>query len=125
MKEIEIVVCIIENEEGEILLQKKTTDYKRAPGVWTFFGGEAESEDLEKEMIRELKEELNFELPVKFLFKIHSGISIHVFYGKLNDLSKISLGEGAGFAFFARKELDDLKLDEVPKIVLNKYFNIK
>ena len=41
-----------------------------------------------------------------FLFKLNFDSQVNVFYGRLNDVSKISLGEGAGFAFFDRKEFD-------------------
>ncbi|MBU0894819.1 MAG: NUDIX hydrolase [Nanoarchaeota archaeon] len=100
-------VCIIENNKGESLLQKKTMTYRKWPGVWTFFGGIVNpGESIEKAMSRELKEEIGVKLKVKFLFKFDFDSEVHVFYGKLNDVSKISLGEGCGFAFFDRKEFN-------------------
>ena len=125
MEDREVVICMIENDQGEVLLQKKTMDYEKGPGVWAFFGGETESKDLEKEILRELEEEVGFKLPVEFLFKMSGEFLLHVFQGKLNDLSKISLGEGAGFAFFAKDELEDLKLTKLMRIILDKYFEIK
>ena len=99
------VVCIIENDKKELLLQKKTMAYKKWPGVWTFFGGIVEKKESVKDaIIRELKEEIGITMKVKFLFNFQFDSNVNVFYGKLNDVSKISLGEGAGFAFFDKKE---------------------
>jgi len=81
--------------------------YKKWPGVWTFFGGIVEpGESVENSMNREIKEEIGIIIKVKFLFKLNFDSQVNVFYGRLNDVSKISLGEGAGFAFFDRKEFD-------------------
>jgi len=122
----QIVVCIPKNEKGEFLLQKKTRDYHRGNGEWALFGGEAESEDLEKEMLRELKEETGIELGVKLLFNINIFVKgnkkFHVFSAQLDDASKISLQEGAGFAFFAKEELKDLKLFPEIEEILTKFF---
>jgi len=119
-------VCVIENDNGELLLQKKTMNYNKNPGCWAFFGGGVEKdESIEDAMVRELKEEIGVKIGVKFLFKMDKEVLLHVFHGKLNDLSKISLGEGAGFAFFAKEELEDLKLTKFMRIILDKYFEIK
>ncbi len=99
------VVCIIENNKKELLLQKKTMTYKKNPGVWTFFGGVVDKGETPKEaIIRELKEEIGIKMGVKFLFNFEFDTEVHVFSGILNDISKISLGEGAGFAFFSKEE---------------------
>lgn len=105
------IVCIITNDKGEILLQKKTTDYKRFPGRWCLFGGGAESEEMDKEMKREIMEELGVDISVKFLFNFnYEDFEQHVFSSSLNDLSELSIGEGAGIAFFAKEELDKLSI---------------
>ncbi len=123
----ESVVCIIKNDKGELLLQKKTMDYKPAPGQWCLFGGEAESKDFDKEIKRELKEELGIKIKPKFIFtkKIkarNKNIIFYVFLEKINDLSKIKLGEGAGFALFDKKELKNLNIAPEIKMVLKEYF---
>ena len=123
----EVVVCILRNKKGDIILQKKTLDYKKAPGQWCLFGGQAESKDLNKEMKRELREELGMRLNPKFIFtkKIkarNKNIIFYVFLEKINDLSKIKLGEGAGFALFDKKELKNLNIAPEIKMVLKEYF---
>ncbi|MDO8467882.1 MAG: NUDIX hydrolase [Nanoarchaeota archaeon] len=113
MKDFEqkqIVGCIITNDKGEFLLQKKTLNHPLFPGLWSLFGGEAESDDFVKEIKRELIEEIGFSLPVKFCFDVNWNNQVdHIFRAKLNDLSKISIREGAGVSFFAKKELKNLK----------------
>lgn len=128
----DIVVCIPRNKKGEVLLQKKTMDYPHGNGLWAFFGGQAESEDLEKEMKRELKEEIGVEPNVKLLFNMNIFMKagkertgcekFHVFTAELDDASKISLNEGAGFAFFAKEELENLNLVSEGREVLTKFF---
>ncbi|MFZ1971177.1 MAG: NUDIX domain-containing protein [Candidatus Nanoarchaeia archaeon] len=111
MKMRDSVVCIIRNDKGEILLQKKTLDYARAPGKWSLFGGAAESDNFEKEMNRELKEEIGINMKLKFNFDFFSKEGkLYVFSSNLNDISKLSIGEGAGIAFFGEEELKDIKL---------------
>jgi ADP-ribose pyrophosphatase YjhB (NUDIX family) len=122
-----IAACIIENDKGELLLQKKTQDYPIYHGMWCLFGGAAESEDLHKEMNRELKEEIGIKPSIKFIFTMHIKVDkresmMNVFLAKINDLSKIKLGEGAGYAFFGKEELRDLKIHPEASRVLNKYF---
>lgn len=120
-------VCIIENDKKELLLQKKSMTYKKRPGCWTFFGGIVESgESIRKAMIRELKEEIGIELKSKFLFKFDFDSEVHVFHAKLNDVSRISLGEGCGFAFFDRKEFDKvIKGNKFVKEIMSRYDKIK
>ena len=67
-------------------------------------------------------------MKVKFLFNFKFNTEVNVFYGKLDDLSKISLGEGAGFAFFDKDEFRKLTKDNkfINKIMENlpfKFFN--
>lgn len=102
---------IIINNKGEILLQKKTMDYKGFPGMWSLFGGEAESKNIEMEMERELEEEIGMRIPIKFLFNfVYENYTFHIFLSEFNDLDKISIGEGAGVAFFEKKEIEKLKI---------------
>lgn len=117
------VAWILTNKEGEVLLQKKTADYKRFPGMWTIMGGAMEEGETPKETVnRELKEELGIKLNLKFCdeFILHTKINyIYLFKGKLNDLKKISIGEGNGIAFFSKEELKDIKCPD--KDILKKW----
>lgn len=121
------VVCIIRNEKGEFLLQKKTLDYPRDNGgKWYLFGGGLkEGESPKIAMARELKEEIGFCPEVEFVFEMdfeHVNEKHHVFVAEIDNPSKISLGEGAGFAFFSKEELEKYNLMEDARVVLDKFF---
>jgi len=123
----EVVVCIIKNNKKELLFQKKTMDYALYPGLWSLFGGNIKSGNLDKEMERELREEIGIKLKPKFIFRKKittkkENIIVSVFLAELNDISKIKIGEGAGFAFFDRKELKKLNLTPEAKLILKEYF---
>ncbi|HTY43960.1 MAG TPA: NUDIX domain-containing protein [Patescibacteria group bacterium] len=125
----EVVGCIIENDKKELLLQKKTLDYPYyGGGGWCLFGGRVESKDFEKEIERELEEEIGIKLKVKLIFNHELFFNnekqiFHIFLAKLNDISKIHLGEGAGFAFFDKSELDNLNTNPDVKEILNIYYD--
>lgn len=114
----------IKDEQGRILLQKRTLDYKPAPGQWTFFGGQIEKgESPVFSANRELREELGIGTPdvsciysTTFLFKNEQ---THVFILSINSskMNLIRLGEGCGFAFFAPKEVKKLKLSKHTKMM--------
>jgi len=119
--------AIITNSKGEYLMQKKDFDYVWYPGMWTLFGGQInEREKAEECLHREIEEELgikpeNVELIKGYhikdilpIGKIREG-TIYIFKVEFSgSLDKIKLGEGAGFAFFSRKELASLNI--IPNI---------
>ncbi|MBU2565936.1 NUDIX domain-containing protein [Patescibacteria group bacterium] len=103
-----------------VLLHKRDGNTKFNPNKWAFFGGLAEgNETPEQCLVRELKEELNFEvtpdelIPVcdylnkelntyRYVFCIPSEI----------EKTKLVLGEGAGFDWIPLDKLDDYELTE-------------
>lgn len=128
--ERKVVLCIITNNKGELLLQKKTMDYPMGPGKWVLFGGQTESDNINKEIERELKEEIGIKLKPKFIFSKKAIVkgqkfTEYVFFDRLDDLSKIKLNEGAGFAFINRKELNKIDVAEDIKLILMEYFKLK
>ena len=124
MKEKEYVGALILNPNNEILLQKKDLNYKKWPGYWTTFGGAVEESDktildaLQREVVLE---ETSLHLSDMVLFEdYYIDESLYGVRGKPNpsrgwchffaarfdgDLSKIILGEGAGFSAFGEEEL--------------------
>lgn len=123
------VVAIILNKKGEFLLQKKTLDYEWFPGEWGFFGGGMEEGETPKEAIkRELLEESGIEFnEIEFFGKETSNLKGHNFEESMfitkfeKDLSNIRLGEGAGFAFFDKTELENLNLFSGARTILLRY----
>lgn len=78
-------LCIVETDDKVLLAKKKS---KIGVGLWNGYGGKVEeSEDIEKEAIRELTEESGGELVIKRvekrgIVKFHNGdewLEVHVF----------------------------------------------
>lgn len=133
MDEKDFAVCLILNKKNEILLQKKDGGYPWFPGKWCLFGGEIEKGEKPKETLeRELKEELGYKVgKLKFLEireyedkyeKKHRKGKQHVFHHEYaGKISNISLKEGAGFAFFPYKELENLNIVDHELETIKKY----
>lgn len=70
-----VAACIGSDEEyGRVLLTKRTSTHKEINGRWEFPGGRVkEGESLHTALIREIKEELNFDIDVKML--LHAQIN--------------------------------------------------
>ena len=126
----EIAVAIFTNSLGEVLLQKKTLDYSPSPGAWCLFGGSIEgTEDPKMAIIREIKEEIGLDTSPSHCFTLSNSFlgapqKTHVFHHTIEDISRISLAEGAGFAFFGLDELKDLRINSDVADALEKYFSI-
>ena len=60
----------------------------------------------------------------KDILKKKGKMKIHVFSEKINEITKVKLGEGAGFAFFEKKELNNLKIGPDVKFMM-KYLKLK
>lgn len=131
----DVVEAIIVNKKNEVLLQKKTLDYKTiSGGGWSLFGGEIEKgEDLEQALKREVKEEINYEIDKFKLFKIEDYKLQNGMQGKRyifivffdGNISLISLSEGGGFGFFSSSELNSIKIIDACLKSLKDYFKIK
>ena len=133
MKKRDIVEAIIVNKKNEILMQKKTMNYKTVPGGnWCFFGGEIEPEESpEKAIKRELKEEINLDVKEMRLMKTKGYQISNRFKGKTyifiihftGSTKDILLNEGAGFAFFDYSELNSIKTAGWEKEIIEEYFH--
>lgn len=117
----ETVECIIHNSRGEILMQKKTSDAPFFANGWLLFGGGIENGEF---AIRAIDRELYEELGLCFASIQRYGLGsidkknkkkVYTFVTQLEDVSKIRLTEGAGFAFYNIREIRKLKT--FPRII--------
>lgn len=138
------VGALILNPRKEILLQRKDSRYpkKQFAGMWTTFGGAANygEEPIEAFNREIIKEETGLEnlLDIKIFetinideskygitYKPSKGLC-HFFECKFDgNLSKIRLGEGAGFSVFAEHELKQIENNNFPYVfeVIKRFYD--
>lgn len=128
-----IAAIIFENDKGEILLYMR--DNK--PGIpfphhWDLFGGHVEDgETPEEALVREVKEELNYDLKDYKFFKkyeCYEGDAYpnikYIYHGKVNrPVEEITLLEGEYFRYFSREELPDVKFANILKSIVLDFIN--
>jgi mutator protein MutT len=120
-----VAAIIFYDDKKRILLQDRR-GISKFGNEWGFFGGGIEeNETPEQAIIREAKEELDFDLKKfryigKYEGKINENIFIlHVFVSPLNDnLSKFKQKEGRGMKMFSLTEAEKLKQPEHNKRVI-------
>ena len=124
----EIAAIIFENDNGEFLLYLR--DNK--PGIpfpqhWDLFGGHVEEgETPEEALIREVKEELNYDLKDYHFFKKYictEGDAYpnvkYIYSGKFNiPVDEITLFEGERPQYFSREEIPDVKFANILKRIV-------
>lgn len=110
-----VVGAILYNDAGEVLLQQR--DDKpglRYAGCWTIFGGSVEDgENFDDAIRRELREELDLEVPLALWLEYECPARTvrgevvttnHVYVGQMSrDLNSLTLYEGQGMAYFTRE----------------------
>jgi 8-oxo-dGTP diphosphatase len=128
-----IAAIIFENDKGELLFYLR--DNK--PGIsfpqhWDLFGGHIEDgETPEEALIREVKEELNYDLrDFKFFgeYKCLKGDAYpnikYIFSGKFNmPVEEITLLEGDYPKYFTKKEIPGMKFANILKSIVLDYLN--
>ena len=120
MKQVRNVsVILLYNDNKEILLQHRDENITILPGYWSFFGGAIdENKTPEDTVIRETKEELEYELTnpklvmtQKFDTEIHS-ITRYVYIEKHNPDIKLVLREVQGIGWHKCSAVEKLKIDK-------------
>ena len=126
-----IAAIIFENSAGELLLYLR--DNK--PGIpfplhWDLIGGHVEKgESPEEALIREVKEELDYDLKDYRFFNRYVCLEgdaypniKYIYHGKLDfPLEEITLLEGEKVAWFKPEELKDLKFANILRDVVLDY----
>jgi 8-oxo-dGTP diphosphatase len=128
-----IAQIIFENDKGEFLLYLR--DGK--PGIpfpyhWDLFGGHIEEgETPEEALIREVKEELDYDLKEFRFFKEYTCLEgdaypniKYIYSGKLNlPVEDITLLEGEKVQYFNKVEIADVKFANILKRIVLDYIS--
>ena len=101
------------------------SEHIRDPLTWGFFGGGIETEESSIEAgIREVKEELDFNLEAADIrivgdAQVREDKIVHAIkVDKHLTWEEFTIHEGAGAAFFTREELNRINLSQTAKIVI-------
>ncbi len=136
MKEHKVSVIIFYDDKNRILLQNRKKMSKTGE-EWGFFGGHIEkNESPEEAVIRETKEELDFELKNhKFLGFDKKQATKEIFVEHYtfivplkNNLSKFNQSEGSGMKLFSLNQAKKLKMvcgDELVLKRVEEFFSSK
>ena len=118
---LRLSVIIFRNSEGKILLQFRDSMAPSAPLGWSFFGGRAEGEETPFDnLMREIKEELNFEISSEkvrlliekpWISESNGEEKVVYLFEYITPIgwNEIDVREGAGAAFLSKEEIASLK----------------
>lgn len=129
----EIAAIILENDKGEILLYLRDNNPSIPfPHHWDLFGGYIEEGETPREaLVREVKEELDYDLEEFEFFRkytcnegdAHPNIK-HVYTGTIDrSLEELTLQEGEKLQFFSREDIPHVKFANILKSIVLDYIN--
>jgi len=129
MNQRSVSVLLFYTADAKVLLQDRKTVSKLGE-EWGFFGGKIEAgETPEQALVREIKEELDYDLDsyeplVKISYASNErAIEIHAFCTPLGDKqSKFTQLEGAGMRLFSMKEAKHLNMMSHDYIIIEALF---
>jgi isopentenyl-diphosphate delta-isomerase len=110
---------LIFNNEGKMLIQKRSSEKKTWPGFWTnaCCSSPRKGEEVVEAAKRRLREELGFDCDLKFLFKFRYKARFDDAWGE-NEIDHVLEGYYDGGIDFDKDEIAELKfigLDELKK----------
>ena len=119
------VVKIVLKKDNQFLLNLRNRDHPENPGLWALIGGGVdEGETPEEALVREVKEEISYNLKeFKKIYEEDTNVGKRIFYfAKINvPLSDLRLGEGEDINFFTYEEIKKLKVNSLHKKVINQF----
>ena len=126
MKNVTVKVILV-NPKGEIfLLHRDDTPNIEVPNKWSFVGGALEEgETPEEGILRETKEEIDFDVKDISLFKEYDDHEIrrYVFVGTIDkEISELTLTEGDNMNFFTIEEALKMDISKNTKRYIEEYF---
>lgn len=121
------VSAILINPQGQVLLQQRDDNPAiRYPAHWSLFGGTIEDgESAAEAVVREVREEMDFEMRNFGLFRefVQNNKREFAFAGELTArLDELTLSEGQGMNFFDPSQLRELQIRPDDRETLEQYF---
>ncbi len=114
---LNVVALVLENHQGEILVAKRA-NHKHLGGMWEFPGGKVEQGESQLQaLIRETKEEIDFDLPTAtpLITTTHQYpemiLTLDVWYHKAPN-PQVYANEGQPLKWVKRSELKNLGMPE-------------
>jgi 8-oxo-dGTP diphosphatase len=129
-----VASVMLVNRRRHVLLQQRDDRPDLAyAGRWTLFGGQVEEGESPEECIRrELKEELDLDLPVEHWMTVEclarttaeTVVYNHLFVGKMTrPIEELTLYEGAAMAYFDRDHASRVDLAFIQSPLLMRFFD--
>ena len=129
-----VASIMLVNWRGHVLLQQRDDRPDLAyAGRWTLFGGQLEDSETPEECIRrELREELDLELPVEHWTTVQCAarttaetvVYNHLYVGKMTrPIEELTLYEGAAMAYFDRDHASRVDLAFMQSPLLMRFFD--
>jgi 8-oxo-dGTP diphosphatase len=122
-----VVKIALINDENKVLLNLRDRDHPENPHVWAFLGGGVDEGETEEEaLLREVKEEIDYELKeykkIKEVFQ--EKIGKRTFYvGKIDKgINELTLREGEEIKFFSYEETKEIKINKLHLDVLKEIY---
>ncbi len=123
---INIKIILINSRKEILLLHREDKPGIDVPNKWSFVGGALdEGETPEEGIIRETKEEIDYDVKNIILFKVYDdpGIQRYVFVGIINKkLSELTLTEGDDMNFFTVEDALMMDISKNTKRYIEEYF---
>jgi len=126
MENVNVKIILINPKKEILLLHRDDLSYIDVPNKWSFVGGALdEGETPEEGIIRETKEEIDFDVKDITLFKEYDDPKIkrYVFVGTIDkEISELTLMEGDNMNFFKVKDALKMDISKNTKRYIEEYF---
>jgi mutator protein MutT len=127
MENANVKIILINPKKEIFLLHRNDNPSISVPNKWSFVGGALDEGETPKEgIVRETKEEIDFDVKDVSLFKEYDDIGIkrYVFVAKINKkISELTLTEGDDMNFFKVEDALKMDISDNTKRYIKDYFH--